>query len=231
MRGRRNNGTNKNSNGTDQINENISDLITQFFSFKDCRSLAAGLVIRKLSLAIFNYYRKIGKIKRMEEYDYMCSDEDIIQDICRCLLQYKHKYNPALNPQRKPTFKDLTDACQEIFTSTIHDTCQEIDRIIETKNGKIVISDRKFQKFRKKYKQIESVSKRNTKSVNSYIQNEDDNTIDFFEKNKIDQSYFPSPEEIFIRQCEESESEEGPQSEESSFVTFLQTIRELCNDI
>lgn len=212
-------------NGNKNNNKSVKHLINSFFSIKDLSSREAGIILIDLSLAIFNYLKKTGKIKRMKEYDYMCADEDILQDICRCLIQYRYKHNPVLNPQKKPSFKDLVDTCKEIFTSVVQDRCCEIDRVIDTGNGRIVVSDREFQnKFKRKYKTLNSTSKRNTKSVSDFY-SEEDNNRDFFERRMIENQYFPSPEEILLMNCEEEFQESKQEQEESSLMELVKIVK------
>lgn len=220
---------NSNNNNNNRNNQDVKHLINRFFALKDYKSREAGLILLELSLAIFNYFKKAGKIQRMKEYDYMYTDEDILQDICRCIIQYHCKHNPVLNPQKKPSFKDLVDICQEIFTSRVQSRCCEIDRIINTENNKIIVSDREFQsKFKRKYRMLNTISKRNTKSVEDF-RSDDGDELDFFERAKIDNCYFPSVEEILINREEETLEKQKAEhtQEENTFIEAFRIIKDL----
>jgi len=140
----------------------------------------------ELSDYVFNRFKKEGKLKRILEYNHTVEESDVYNSIAVSVLEFletlDHNLLPSNGKNKKTIFYSAYKHSLKVFTEYIHDGCEQIYRIVKTNDGYKVVPDREFQVVKRKYSYIDSVSKRNTCSIDGLNHDEDDRR-DFFEKN------------------------------------------------
>lgn len=143
-------------------------------------------LILELSDYVYNRFRKEGKLKRILEYNHILEENDIYNSIVVSILEFlrtfDHNLLPTNGKNRHTLFCSAYRHSLKVFTEYIQEGSNQIYRMIKTKNGHKIMSDRKFQVLKRKYSRLDSVSKRNTCSIDSFNFDGEDKR-NFFEKN------------------------------------------------
>ncbi|MFH8120149.1 MAG: hypothetical protein QXS37_05090 [Candidatus Aenigmatarchaeota archaeon] len=128
------------------------------------------------------YLKKNGKLQRILEYAGPIIEEaDIFQDLfivayeeLKCLNPTKLKSKNG-NRDENLIKSVVKSKLLSVFTQYIHKGEDKIERIIEDYNGRTFkVTDKEFYKVRKNIKRLNSLSKRNTISIEELVPGDKD---------------------------------------------------------
>lgn len=128
------------------------------------------------------YLKKNGKLQRMLEYvGPVIEEADIFQDLFIVAYEELKYLNPTKLKSKNGNRDEnliksvIKSKLLSVFTQYIHKGEDKIERIIEDYNGRTFkVTDKEFYKVRKNIKRLNSLSKRNTISIEELVPGDKD---------------------------------------------------------
>lgn len=136
-----------------------------------------GIIAYDITQEYMDYLRKTGKLQRILEYEGPAIEE---QDVFNTIFCVAYEELKCLTPTRLKNKNGNGDInlmksvikskLLSVFTHYIHKGADKIERIVEDYNGRTFrITDREFYRVRKDIKRLNSLSKRNTISIEELV--------------------------------------------------------------
>lgn len=186
-----------------------------------------NLVI-KLTDYIFTRFKKEGKIQRILEYNYTVEEEDIYNDIALSVIEFlkslDYKLLPGNGKNEQTLYYSAYKHSMKVFTNYVQKGSNQISRIVKIKDGYKIITDREFQQVKRRYNNLNSTSKRNTRSINDFDYDDSDKR-DFFEKRPIEASLTYTPS---FYPSEYDEHEDKELKDQIETLKLLNILEKLC---